>query len=73
MTLLFIADIIDTFIKGSDYRAHLGLMYDIRTAAYILLCLLAINIKSPRFHAAFAVFAVVVEALNILKLYLTIH
>jgi hypothetical protein len=29
--------------------------------------------QSPRFHAAFAVFALAVEALNILKLYLTIH
>ena len=73
MAILFVADIVDTLIKGSDYRARLGLTYDIRTAVYILLSLLAIKIKNPRFHAAFAVFAVVAEALYILKLYLTIH
>ena len=73
MAMLFVADIVDTFIKGSEYRARLGLTYDIRTAVYILLSLMAIKIKSPRFHAAFAIFAVVAEALNILKLYLTIH
>jgi hypothetical protein len=73
MTILFVADIIDTLIKGSEYRAHLGVFYDIRTGAYILLSVLAIKIRSPRFHAAFAVFALAVEALNILKLYLTIH
>lgn len=73
MTLLFVADIIDTFIKGPAYRAHLGLFYDIRTAAYIVLSALAIKIRSPRFHAAFAILAVVGETFNILKLYLTIH
>jgi hypothetical protein len=73
MTILFLADIIDTLIKGSEYRAHLGVFYDIRTGSYIALSLLAIRIRSPRFHAAFAVFAVAVEVLNIVKLYLTIH
>ena len=73
MALLFIADFIDTLIKGSDYRAHLGLSYPIRTAAYLLLSLLAIKIRSPRFHAFFAVFAVITEVLIIFKLYLTIH
>ncbi len=73
MALLFVADIIDTIIKGSEYRAHLGLFFDLRTGAYILLSLLALKIRSPRFHAFFAVFALAVEVLNILKLYLTIH
>jgi hypothetical protein len=72
MAILFVADIIDTVIKGSAYRAKLGLTYDIRTAIYILLSILAIKIRSPRFHAAFAVFAVTVEVFYILKLYLTI-
>ncbi|HTZ89317.1 MAG TPA: hypothetical protein VMA71_03195 [Alloacidobacterium sp.] len=73
MTILFIADIIDTVIKGSEYRAHLGVFYDIRTGSYILLSLLAIWIRSARFQATFAVFALAVEGVNILKLYLTIH
>jgi hypothetical protein len=73
MTLLFLADIIDTFIKGSEYRQHLGLFYDFRTGAYILLSLLAIRISKPRFHMMFAVFAVALEAINILKLYFVIH
>lgn len=73
MAILFVADIVDTLIKGSDYQARLGFTYDVRTAVYILLSLLAIKIKNPRFHATFAVFAVIAEALYILKLYLTIH
>jgi hypothetical protein len=73
MTILFIADIIDTFIKGAEYRSRLGVFYEVRTGTYILLSVLAIKIRNPRFHAAFAVFALAVEAVNILKLYLTIH
>jgi hypothetical protein len=72
MAILFIADVLDTFIKGSAYLAKLGLAYDVRTVAYILLSLAAMKIKNPRFHAAFAVFAVVFEVAYILKLYLTI-
>jgi len=73
MTILFAADTIDTFIKGSDYFARLGVFYDLRIGAYILLCVLAILIKDPRFHAFFAIFALATEVLNILKRYLTIH
>ena len=73
MTLLFIADIIDTFIKGAEYRAHLGLFYGIRTAIYILLSAFAVKIRSPRYHAVFATVALAGEAWTILKLYLTIH
>lgn len=49
MALLFVADIIDTIIKGSDYRAHLGIFFDIRTGAHIVLSLLVLKIRSPRF------------------------
>ena len=73
MAILFAADVIDTLIKGSAYRAHLGMFYDIRTGAYIVLCLLAVKMRSPRFHAVFAILAVAAEVLNIVKLYLTIH
>jgi hypothetical protein len=73
MTLLFVADIIDTLIKGGDYRARLGVFFELRTSAYLLLSVLAIKIRAPRFHAFFAVFALITEVLIIFKLYLTIH
>ncbi len=73
MALLFVADIIDTLIKGSDYRARLGLFFELRTAAYLLLSLTAIKVRSPRFHAFFAVFSLTTEILLISKFYLTIH
>src|SRR5215475_1249206 len=40
MALLFVADIVDTLIKGSEYRIRLGPFFELRTAAYLLLSLL---------------------------------
>ncbi len=72
MALLFIADIADTFIKGSSYRAPFGVAFYVREAGYIVLALIAIKVKSPQFHAVFAVCAVVFEVIFIFKFYLTL-
>ncbi len=72
LAVLFVADTVDTMIKGRAYLHSLGWAYDIRTAAYFVLSLVAIKIRNTRFHAAFATFAVVYEVLYIWKLYLTI-
>jgi hypothetical protein len=72
MALLFVVDIADTLIKGPGYIHQLGLAYQIRTCAYVLLCLIAIKVKSSWFHAGFAVFALFYEIAFILKLYRTI-
>jgi hypothetical protein len=56
MTILFVADVVDTVIKGSGYLRTLGPAYYVRTALYIPLSAGAIKIRNERFHAAFAVF-----------------
>jgi len=72
MALLFVADIVDTLVKGQSYFSRLGVAYDIRTAAYLLLSLIAIMVSRSWFHAAFAVFALVYEIGFILEIYRTI-
>jgi hypothetical protein len=72
MALLFVADIVDTLVKGQSYFSRLGVAYDIRTAAYLLLSLIAIKVSRSWFHAAFAVFALVYEIGFILEIYRTI-
>jgi len=72
MAALFVADIVDTLLKGPAYFHRLGYAYDIRTAAFLVLSLLAILIKRPWFHAAFAVFALLYEIAFILEMYRTI-
>jgi hypothetical protein len=71
MIVLFIADIADTWIKGSAYLHTLGPIYYIRVALYILLSAAAIKISNERFHAGFAIFATTYELLLILKYYMT--
>jgi hypothetical protein len=71
MALLFVADIADGFIKGRDYFTRLGAAYAIRTATYLVLSLIAIRIRKPWFHAAFAIVAVIYEIAYILERYWT--
>jgi hypothetical protein len=71
MALLFVADIADTLIKGRDYFNRLGVAYEIRAVVYLALSLLAIKIKKPWFHAAFAIIALVYEIAFILERYRT--
>jgi hypothetical protein len=72
MTILFVADIADTLIKGRAYLYTLGPFYYIRTVLYILLSAAAIKIKDERYHAGFAIFATAYEIALILKYYMTI-
>lgn len=72
LAMLFVADVVDTLLKGRGYFNQLGLAYEIRNSAYVALSLLAIAIKRPWFHAAFAVFALVYEIGFILEMYRTI-
>lgn len=72
MTVLFLADIVDTLIKGSALLHILGPLYYVRVVLYIVLSAAAIRISNQWFHAGFAVFATGFEALLILKAYMTV-
>jgi hypothetical protein len=72
MAGLFVVDLFDTIIKGHDYYYRHQLAYNTRAAAYVLLCLVALKVRRPWFHAAFAVFALVYEVAFILEMYRTI-
>jgi hypothetical protein len=72
MTILFLADLLDTFIKGSEFWHAIGPFYYVRTGLYVLLSAAAIKIKDERFHAGFAIFATGSEIVLILKSYMTL-
>jgi hypothetical protein len=69
MTILFVADLADTFIKGAAYVHSLGSFYYVRT---ILLSAAAIKIKNEWFHAGFAIIATAGEIALILKYYMIV-
>ena len=72
MTILFVADLADTFIKGAVYVHSLGSFYYVRTILYILLSAAAIKIKDEWFHAGFAIMTTASEIALILKYYMTV-
>ena len=72
MTILFVADLADTFIKGAAYVHSLGSFYYLRTILYILLSAAAIKIKDQWFHAGFAIIATAGEIALILKYYMIV-
>ena len=61
MALLFVMDIGDTLIKGLPYLQFLGPVYYVRTGLLLALSIAAIKIDNRRFHAAFAIVALICE------------
>jgi hypothetical protein len=55
LALTFVADVVDTAIKGQAYFSHLGWEYPARIVAYVALCGVAAFTRNERFHLAFAV------------------
>lgn len=69
LALTYVADILDTAIKGRDYLAHLGWEYPIRCLAYVALCGVAMITSNRRFHAGFVVLNLIYQVSYILRLY----
>jgi len=69
---LFAVDVLDTVIKGTSYLHTLGILYYVRTVAYIVLSLVAIKTTNRKFHATFAVLGTAYEIVFIFMLYRTL-
>ncbi|RZA28632.1 MAG: hypothetical protein EOP02_06840 [Proteobacteria bacterium] len=55
LAMAYAADLVDTFIKGHDYFSSFGWEMPVRSAAYVILSLVAIATSNRTFHATFAV------------------
>lgn len=55
LAMVFVVDLLDTWIKGAEYFHSFGIEYPLRNISHILLCLLAIIIKSPKFHGTLVI------------------
>lgn len=65
----YVADVFDTWIKGSAHLAAQGPEYMARTVAYVLLCIVAARTENVRFHVAFAAASLLYQVSWILRLY----
>lgn len=61
LIVLLVLDVVDSFIKGSDYWHKLGYPYAAREATLLVLSLLGTRLKNPTFQAILVVFAVLIE------------
>lgn len=67
--LCFLADLIDTLIKGTDYFIWSNTEYYLRIASHVLLCLLAIAVNNKTFHKWLVVVFIIYEILFIFRFY----
>ncbi|WP_247655093.1 hypothetical protein [Chitinophaga varians] len=67
----FVADVVDTMLKGTLYLHHFGWEYPARNIAHVVLCLMAIRISNQTFHGALVMIFLLYEMSYILRLYLS--
>ncbi|OZI45981.1 hypothetical protein [Bordetella genomosp. 4] len=68
----YVFDVVDTLLKGEAHFARFGNEYMIRTPIFVIACLLAIVVKSPRYHAGLVVLTLVYQVWWILRLFDTL-
>ena len=69
---MLVVDLFDTYIKGAAHFQALGLDYELRIGIYVVCCLIAIKVKNERFHATFAVIALLYEISFYLRQFFTV-
>ncbi len=73
LAVSYLLDLIDTLIKGRVHFEQFGPEYMIRIAAYVLLCLVAMQVSDRRFHVAFVVASLVYQVSFIFRLFDTLN
>lgn len=72
LALVYLVDLGDTWLKGGDYFRSFGAEYIVRNTCYVVACLLAIAVRNPSYHAAFAVLGLLYQVSWIARLFETI-
>lgn len=68
----YVADFIDTFIKGKQYLASFSWEYPIRAIAHIVLCIVAMQTNNKKFHSTIVILFILYEITYILRMYLVV-
>ena len=66
LSSLFVIDVIDTALKGSEYFASLGFLYPYKQASLFAFAIAAIFINDRRYHTGFVVAALIIQVWFIL-------
>jgi len=65
----FVADIIDTYLKGKDYFLHQQAEYPVRNAVHFAFCIIAMFVSSRKFHAILVILFILYELSYIWRLF----
>lgn len=57
LAALFLADVVDTLIKGMDHFRSAGVDYPYRQGVLVMLAIIAMRVREKRYHMAFVVIA----------------
>ena len=71
LAITFLADVVDTCLKGSAYLHSFGLEYPIRIAVYLIVCIIAMITKNRRTQLALLTLSVLYQVSYIIRLYAT--
>lgn len=69
LAICFIADLVDTAIKGFDYFIWANTEYYIRIASHVILCLLGVLINNRSFHKILVVLFILYEITFIFRFF----
>jgi len=61
LAAVYVVDYVDTFLKGVQYLHGFGAEYPARNVLHIAACIVAMTTRNARFHAAFALLAVLYQ------------
>lgn len=64
-----LTDLVDTLLKGRSYAAAFGHEYPVRIAVACLLALVAMRVRNPRYHQAFALLYLAYYVAWIIRVY----
>lgn len=63
LAAIFVGDVVDTAMKGQKHLESFGPLYIPRQGIFAALAIAAMRIRSPRFHVAFVIFALLAQTL----------
>jgi len=72
LTLFFLFDFLDTWLKGSDYFFSLGTEYMVSSIAQPTGCVIGMFSKNERYHSVFAVLSLAYQLSWALRFYQTV-
>ncbi len=71
LAISFIADLVDTRIKGTDYFMWVNMEYYLRIISHVILCVFAIKMNNRKFHLGLVIILILYEISYIFRFFNT--